>query len=122
MQDRFKTIQTQLSQIKERQARDRLQLEALEKEVKLAKGTKSAVVTKPTQPKMTAQQLTDAIIKLTKVRPLSLQELATSLATEPQVVSNVITGLKKQGHNMINGGEARRARWFYVPKFGNVGK
>ncbi len=117
MLDRLKTIQYQLTQIKARQARDRMELETLEKEVKLARGTRDVKQTKAVKVVLTTQQLTDAVVRLTKEGAMTLQELSTALNSEPQAVSNVITALKKQGHKLINVGEPRRAKWYYVPLY-----
>ncbi len=117
MPDKLREIQNQLTQIKERQLRDHAKLETLEKEVKLARGTRDVKVKLTPSAGLTTQQLTDAIVRLTKEKPLTLQEIATMLHNEPQVISNAINALKKNGHTMLNVGEPRKAKWYYVPKY-----
>lgn len=108
----LKAIQAQLTQIKARQAQEAKHLEQLEKEVqaRLGKGTRE--VKAPI-----IKDLTDPLIRLMKEKPLSLQELCAATGGTPQHVSNTINQLKKQGHHVLNVGEPRRARWYYVPKY-----
>ncbi len=117
MPDKLKAITAQLNEVLARQVQTEKKLTTLEREVKLAKGTREVKPGKPAPiQRLTTQQLVEAVMRLTQEKPRTLQELATALNVDPQAVSNIITALKKQGHRMLNVGEARKAEWYYVKR------
>ncbi len=59
--------------------------------------------------------LLHAVTTLIQTQPMELQDLALATGIPPNDVSSLLTKMKRNGLNVENLGNAKRARWFLAP-------
>lgn len=66
-------------------------------------------------PEASQSDLLHAVTTLIQSQPMELQDLALATGLPPNDVSSLLTKLKRNGLNVENLGNAKRARWFLAP-------